>query len=184
MNTPPNPLGAVKALRCNLRHMDPAWRMPEDEADVATAEGLKAAFADYVGNRNLDALVTTGALKASVHPVLFEIRRLPTMFLLDVIAREPTEDGRRLKAFRAACHKVEHAGAVVGAVSRAKGERFGGTNENGVLVASEEWVEWVATEYGAATVVEMGQVALDLARARKDELAPFSYWGGSAAERY
>lgn len=171
-----NPLDStLRVLRANQTDPDPALNQSGAEENVK-------AYARYLIERDPDV----APLTEGVPPTWFILRRLPAAYLSSVLDGIYGKAAQREHAFRAACHRVELAGeAALSAVpskGAAKGTPFT-TREaaHGVSLAGDDWVQEVADRFGAETVQEMGQVAIDLSRLPKGRRGPFSGWAGTAA---
>lgn len=171
-----NPLKTLRVIRVNPTDPDPA------------IDHEKTDFRRYVTTREEDAL----AFKEGASPVRFDVKRLPAAFCTDVLDAVYPIASRRLLAFRAAVHRVEdangpvqadeHALVVYDEKSAPKGAAFVARDgEHGTDIAPGTFAQAVADLYGAETIQELGQVALDFARLPRGKRGPFSSWGGSVA---
>lgn len=162
-----NPLEPLRAVRCNSGDLDPAL-----SADLTVDD-----YRTYMMGRDPAVLRFTEGQT----PVWFVLCRLPAAYLLDVLGPLGPE-ARRTRAFRAACHAVEGTEPLVchepeDAPEKAPFVALPSTH--GVTLAPESWVQAVADRFGAETVAEMGQVALDLARLPFGRRSGYRLWGGS-----
>lgn len=164
-------MGALDSLllvRINATDPDPAVDQEKTGRD---------GFVAYM----TDCDSTHLTLVPNVAPVLFEVRRLPAAYLTGVLAGlSPV--ARRLMAFRAAVHRITQGEATVLEAHEPTGAPKDAVHvctraDYGATLAPEPFVQAVADAYGAQTLEEMGQRALDLARLPRGKQGPFGYWG-------
>lgn len=171
-----SPLKTLRVIRVNPT-------APDESVDPN-----KSDLRRYVLTREEDAL----AFKDGATPVRFDVKRLPAAFCTDVLDAVYPLASRRLLAFRAAVHRVEDQnGPVVfddiplvvhDEKSAPKGAKYVSRDgEHGTDIAPPEFVQAVADAFGAETIQELGQVALDFARLPRGKRGPFTSWGGSVA---
>lgn len=171
-----NPLKTLRVVRVNPTDPDPA--VDSDKSDLRR----------YILTREEDAL----AFKEGMHPVRFDVKRLPAAFCTDVLDAVYPLASRRLLAFRAAVSRVEDqngpvvedgkALVVYDEKSAPKGAPFVARDgEHGTDIAPVDFAQAVADRFGAECIQELGQVALDFARLPRGKRGPFTSWGGSVA---
>lgn len=173
-----NPLAPLRVVRVNPTDADPALA---DDTD-------REALVKYIRTRDTEVL----KFKDGANPVYFSVLRLPQAFLTDVLDAVYPLAARRLLAFRAAVHRLEDNSGPVdydGAhlvchpeKTAPKNAAFVATDgEHGTDIAPISFAQAVADLYGAETIQEIGQVALDFARLPRGKRGPFTSWAGSVA---
>lgn len=171
-----NPLSnSLRVIRANLTDPDAALNQAGDEENIKR-------YTKYLIERDPDA----APLVEGVTPTWFVVKRLPAAYLSAVLNGIDTISMRREHAVRAACHRIEVAdGDALSAVpskGAAKGTPFTTRDAvHGVTLAGDDWIQEIADRFGAETVQEIGQIAIDLARLPKGRRGPFLGWGGTAA---
>lgn len=176
-----SPLKPLRVVRVNPTCYDPslAEDMPHD------------ALRQYVLTREEKHL----KFAPDGNPVWFNLNRLPQAFLTDVLDAVYPVAARRLVAFRAACHLIESNGGPVSdeetgrrlqvysaKLAPRESQGFVATDaDHGVDMAPLEYAQLVADLYGAETIQEMGQLAMDFARLPRGKAGPFGSWAGSVA---
>lgn len=173
-----NPLVTLKVVRVNPTDQDEA--LDVDAMMGPAKDG--APLRQYIQTRDPECL----KFQKDQNPVWFTVARLPAAFIADVLDGVFPLAARRMLAFRAAVHEVQLANGEHLKVHRKgtapEGADFIGTDgDHGVTVAPVNFVQEVADRYGAETVQELGQVALDFARLPRGKRGPFTSWAGSAA---
>lgn len=173
-----NPVLPLRVVRVNPTDHDPAIA-----EDVGTD-----ALRKYVVTRDAENL----KFVEGSNPVWFCVARLPQAFLTDVLDSVYPLAARRLLAFRAAVHRIEDNNGPVnydGSQMVCHQEKVAPKNaafvatdgEHGTDIAPLAFAQAVADLYGAETIQEIGQVALDFARLPRAKRGPFTSWAGSAA---
>jgi hypothetical protein len=178
-----SPLTPKRVLRFNPTDPDPA--IDTEKTDLRA----------YITTRELDGVVFV----PDSNPVYFNVDRLPQAFLTDVLDAVFPLAARRLLAFRAAVHRVEDGNGPVASMGDSgnqdgpplvayteklapKGAAFVCRDgEHGTDVAPVAFAQAVGDLYGAETIQELGQVALDFARLPRGKKGPFTSWAGSVA---
>ena len=160
----------VRCVRCNVLDPDPAFVDPP--TDPAAREKYIAAVGKYILERDPDD--ATPLLREGVTPTWFHVRRLSLAWCNEALDDVVKIGARRALAFRAAMHRVECSDGAVMLAEGLDPDQFG------VRVAPRAWAQEVSDRFGAETIQEMGQVAIDLARLPKGRRGPFSPWGGTA----
>jgi hypothetical protein len=172
-----SPLPPFRVLRFNPTDPDPAI-----DTDKSNLRG-------YITTREMEGNVV---LVPDSNPVFFSVDRLPQAFLTDVLDAVFPLAARRLLAFRAAVHRVEdNNGPVVfddvqlvaytEKLAPKKAAYVCRDGEHGTDIAPVAFAQAVGDLYGAETIQELGQVALDFARLPRGKRGPFTSWAGSVA---
>lgn len=167
-------LKTVWIALANTQNVDPAIDV---ETDRKTAlEG----YARYLISRDVADLM----VKPGEHLTLFEVKR-PTIAQLGVLAGIPSTFERQRMAFKYCCHTVKRGTAVlfeaVHPDRATKETKFSLELGQVGFMATDDYVEEIAGEYGAVSIAEVGQVALSFAELSEANKTPFGFWGGSAA---
>ena len=165
-------------VRINPTDQDPAL---DFEAMLGPGRDGKP-LQDYIRTRNPELLV----FKPGETPTWFHVQRLSAAFVADVLDGVFPLAARRMLAFRAAVHVValphgETLKAHTKSTAPEGADFVCTTGDHGVQVAPVDWVQETADRFGAETVQELGQVALDSARLPRGKQGPFGSWAGSAA---
>lgn len=168
-------LRTIYACRANPNSPDPAIDVETDR--MAAIEG----FAKYIVGRDLEDI----RVKPGEALTLFEIKR-PTVLQLGVLHAIPAQFEKQRMAFKYCVHQVRRGDKVLLEVvhpDRAGKDTLYKTEagQAGPL-APDDYVEEVAQLWGASTIAEMGQVALDFSELSEVSKTPFGFWGGSAAK--
>lgn len=170
-----------RVVRSNPTDPDPAH--DPTHADNLVADVSERAMTRYVFTRDEQHLRAREGMRFA----WFHLRRLPAAWVAEVIDTLSTVSQQRVMALRAALHRVDDpAGEIAttpAADVTAKSAFPCVAHRYGVELAPVDWVQEIADRYGAETVQEMGQIALDHARLPKGRTGPFVYWGGTAATR-
>lgn len=166
-----------RVVRTNATDPDPSLSQEN------TSENVER-YATYQRTRDPEALPSQ---VDGIEPTWFVLRRLPAAYLTSVIDAIYPPSAQREHALRAALLRVELPGEA--ALARAptgspKAAPFQVREAvHGVLLAGDDWVQEIADRYGAETIQELGQVALDHARLPRGRRGPFSSWAGTVAGR-
>lgn len=168
-----------RCVRLNPTSPEPAID-PAAMAEEVTIEGAtRSRWASYLVTRDESLL----RFRDAMEPTWFHLRRLPAMWLCDVLDGVFSASSQRVLAFRAACHAVMVPGEPLSvSLHGTAGSRFvASPPDRGVSLAPAEWVEEVADRFGLETVQEVGRVAIDHSRLPKGSRGPFGLWHGSVA---
>lgn len=160
-----NPLDPiVRVVRTNPTDPDPALNLATDPDNLSR-------FVAYRRDRDPEK----APLVEGKTPTWFYVRRLPAAYVASVIDGIYPRAAQRIHAVRAAVCRVELAEGDALTPTAPTDASFG------VSLAPDAWAQDLADRFGAETLQELGEVALDLSRLPKGRRGPFSPWAGTAA---
>ncbi len=107
----------------------------------------------------------------------------PTVFIVDRVSyqlaqayrRQPDMEFRQQMAFASACQRVNLPNGSTLTPSKTTTLKLGGQSFE---TADDDWLQLITDTFGFDTILEIGQVAMDLATLPKDAKAGFSFWLG------
>lgn len=169
-----------RCVRCNPTDPDPALDPVAMAEEVTLPSGsTRSRWSAYVMTRDEALLRFRDGVG---EPTWFNLRRLPAMWMCDVLDALFGASQQRLLAFRAAVVGIAAPGEpLVVAPPGGTGAFVAGPLDRGVSLAPPEFVEAVVERFGLETVQEIGRVAIDFSRLPKGSRGPFGLWHGSVA---
>jgi hypothetical protein len=132
-------------------------------------------FAKYIETRD-ESLVKVRTGMVAPWFVLKPIKKVLCAEHLDTIQ---THTARAHASFLVACHEIDCGNDRI--LKPEPGELTPGAY--GSHVASDEWMDRVANEFGLEAVYEMGHLAWQRARLKAGAAGPFTLWAGTGVGR-
>jgi len=169
-----------RCIRTNPTNPDEALDPKAMAEEVVGEDGKsRSRWAAYILTRDESLLrFRDGAGE----PAWFTLRRLPAMWMCDVLDSLFGPSQQRLLAFRAAVVGVAAPGEpLVVAPPGGTGAFVASAPDRGVTLAPEAFVEAVVERFGLEAVQEIGRVAIDFSRLPKGSRGFFGSWHGSVA---
>lgn len=166
-----NPVGDYYYVVCtNLMFFDPA--IDTSEPELSTKEPAPDDNSPLFGVAMIEKYRTTRMLsdlrfKPNASPTLFRMKRLTPQFTASTEGMG--YEDQQMLTMRAACTQVI---LPDGQLMEATWPRRPET-QRGQSLCDESWIQRIVDEFGISTVLEIGPIAFQKARMRRDARGPF-----------